>query len=62
MSLVYAVRDDNGLRKLVAIRCDMCEKEIAPGPDILNSGWERIGTDKYEIDYCPVCWAQWMAD
>lgn len=64
MGRIYAVREDNGVRKLVAIRCDWCGAEIAPGPDIAASGWMEagfdhgLGTEKFRQIYCPACWAE----
>lgn len=40
---VYATRDDNQKRVLVAIKCDKCDAEIKPNPDISNSGWTTQG-------------------
>jgi ribosomal protein L44E len=61
MSRVYAVREDDGKRILVALECDRCDKTIAPHPDISMSGWvyvgqdNGIGTPKLSWDYCPDC-------
>jgi hypothetical protein len=63
MSRVYARREDNGERHLVAIQCDSCGEEIAPCSGIAESGWMLAGfdhgpgTDKFEQDYCPTCWS-----
>lgn len=58
---VYAQREDDGRRALVAIKCDDCGIEIKPSQDIATSGWIKygwdngIGTDKSEYEYCPKC-------
>jgi hypothetical protein len=58
---IYAKREDNGERILVAIQCDDCDKEIKPNPAISESGWMiqgsiRCGKKEYENHYCPECW------
>ena len=61
MSDVYAVREDNGKRVLVALQCDGCDAVIKPNPQIASSGWvykgqdDGPGTDKLRWDYCPDC-------
>ena len=58
---VYAQREDNGQRVLVAFKCNGCGAEIKPYPEIAQSGWEKRGrdngpgTEKIELDYCPEC-------
>lgn len=64
MARIYAVREDNGARVLVLIKCDgPCNPEAAikPQPRIAESGWTQrghdngIGTEKTYRDYCPAC-------
>lgn len=61
MSLIYATREDDGKRVLIALRCDGCGAEIKPHPEIAKSGWIKrgwdrgIGTEKHEVDECPQC-------
>lgn len=58
MSRIYAIREDNGGRILVAIECERCDAQIKPGPDIAESGWVKRGVRALdgtidEYDYCP---------
>jgi len=61
MANVYAVREDNGERVLVAIHCDRCDNTIKPNPDIPTSGWVKygqdngLGTTKVVETLCPEC-------
>lgn len=63
MSREYGIRESDGARVLLLIRCDgpNCEEEIKPHPQIASSGWIRMGTDhgpgtdKLEWDHCPRC-------
>lgn len=63
MSRIYGIREDDGRRILLSIRCDGmgCTEEIKPNPNISSSGWIRkgtdrgLGSDKLEWDYCPGC-------
>lgn len=58
MPRVYAVREDNGKRVLVAIQCDA---SIVSGPDIAGADWKKCGFDngpgttKCEQYFCPTC-------
>jgi len=58
---VYAIREDDGTRVLVLIRCDSCPAEVKPYPEIAASGWQQrgtmnsSGTDSTEQHYCPRC-------
>ena len=59
MARIYAVREDNGKRILLALTCDEdgCTAEIKPNPEISRSGWTKTGlTTGREADeryYCP---------
>lgn len=60
MGRIYAVREDNGESVLVALRCDGCDAEIKPHPEIRESGWIKVGSsrgpgDMSEAHYCPDC-------
>ena len=62
MGYIYAIREDNGKKVLVALRCDKCGKEIKPNPDIAKSGWTIKGTYVFnnsgkttEYFYCNEC-------
>ena len=61
MGRVCAVREDNQVQTLIAIKCDKCGAEIKPNPDIAKSGWtcggwdNGLGTEKVEWDHCPAC-------
>jgi hypothetical protein len=63
MSREYVIRDSDGKKILIRIRCDGggCDEVILPNPNISSSGWIRrgtdrgLGTDKLEWDYCPRC-------
>ena len=39
---VYAKREDNDVRVLVAIKCDVCDKETKPGKANIV-GWYKRG-------------------
>lgn len=61
---IYAIREDNGERVLVAIRCDGvgCDAEIKPNPNIAKSGWTTTGVNcsghpdkSHRWDWCPLC-------
>ena len=62
MPRIYARREDNGERILVAIQCDKCDAEIEPHPGIARSGWEQVQGAYYSpgdsrntgrLYYCP---------
>jgi hypothetical protein len=60
VSLIYAVREDTGENFLLALKCDGCDVEIRPCPDIAQSGWVKKGWThplgvKSREDYCPNC-------
>lgn len=61
VSRIYATREDDGKRVLVAICCNGCGVEIKPHAEIASSGWTKRGndrgpgTDKFEGDFCPRC-------
>lgn len=56
---IYAV-DDFGQRFLRYIKCERCDATIEPRKDIADNGWMKRGydsgpgTDKTEIDLCPM--------
>lgn len=58
---IYAQREDGHGRVLVALKCDRCEVEIKPHPDIASSGWVKrgwdngLGTEKFETYLCSEC-------
>lgn len=56
---IYATREDTSERVLIAIKCDVCDAEVKPCPEIAKFGWTRRGgdmgpgTEKYYVDMCP---------
>ena len=62
---IYAVREDSKQKILVAIRCDRCDEEVKPHPNIAESGWVKTGVyygpghiDNSESDNCPACYRE----
>lgn len=59
MCQIYAVREDNRKRVLVAIVCDSCDAEIKPGKQLIESDWVfevwYNKSDRYSSYYCPEC-------
>ena len=60
MSRVYAVREDDGKRVLVEIRCDGCQAVRPRRADVPDSGWVKHeymlkGVYQYERNFCPQC-------
>jgi hypothetical protein len=59
MTKIFAVREDNQERMLIAIKCESCGVEIKPVPSLEAVGWtklvQRIGTEKFVWHYCEDC-------
>ena len=62
MTHIYAIQEDTGERKCVAIKCDECGKEVKPGEEYMNSDWTKRGLyyglgDGRDTswDYCGQC-------
>lgn len=56
MPKIYATSDD-GRRFLYRIQCEVCDAEIAPGPDVGESGWQKVVIGQEgnwnTLYYCP---------
>jgi hypothetical protein len=52
---IYAIREEDGRRELVLIRCDNCGVEVKPHSEIAASGWTKNGVGDLKWHYCPRC-------
>jgi hypothetical protein len=57
---IYAINENTGNRRLVAIECDLCSEQIKPGKKFVESSWKTRGVyygpgdeRNTEIDLCP---------